>query len=186
MTMMICGLLVWSLVHFIPSLAPGVKEVWQAKLGASGYQGTFAVCVLAGLGLIVMGWRSAQPTPVYLPPEALRVPALGLMLVAFLLLAYTRAPGRIKRVVRHPQLTGVGIWGVAHLLLNGDSRSVVLFGAMSLWCVIEIIAINRREGAWTKPAAPPLKSELVTVAMGLVALAVFIFLHPYIAGVPIR
>ena len=30
--------------------------------------------------------------------------------------------------MRHPQLTAVIVWAVAHLLVNGDLASIVLFG----------------------------------------------------------
>ena len=31
----------------------------------------------------------------------------------------------ITRVIRHPQLTAVKVWAVAHLLVNGDLHSIV-------------------------------------------------------------
>jgi uncharacterized membrane protein len=32
--------------------------------------------------------------------------------------------------VRHKQLTGVKAWAVAHLLVNGDLASILLFGGL--------------------------------------------------------
>ena len=37
-------------------------------------------------------------------------------------------PSAIKRVLRHPQLKGLGLWSAGHLCLNGDSKSLLLFG----------------------------------------------------------
>ena len=36
-----------------------------------------------------------------------------------------------KRLLRHPQLTGVLLWGVGHLFANGENRSLLLFGGMA-------------------------------------------------------
>jgi uncharacterized membrane protein len=36
----------------------------------------------------------------------------------------------IVRVTRHPFLAGVAIWAFAHLLVNGDTASIVLFGTL--------------------------------------------------------
>jgi hypothetical protein len=75
---------------------------------------------------------------------------------------------------------------MAHLLLNGDSRSVLLFGWLGVWAVLEIFFINKREGVWVKPDAPAWSREIKGVVISLVVLAVVVFLHPYIAGVPVR
>ena len=186
MVLLILGLLVWSSVHFMPALAPSLKVSMKEKLGEGGYMGVFSLGIFLGLGLMIFGWRATQPEFVYMPPAELRVPALAVLVLGFLLIGYTKAPGRIKQWVRHPQLTGVALWGIAHLMLNGDSRSLILFGGMTTWCLVEIIVISRREGTWLKPEIPPLKAELQGVVTGLVMLAVFVFAHPWLAGMPIK
>jgi len=175
----------WAAVHLVPSVAPGVKQAWKGKLGENGYMGTFALSILVGLALIIFGWRSAQPSLVYLPDEAMRLPALGLMALAFVLLGATKRPSRIGRIVRHPQLTGGLVWSLANLLLNGDSRSVVLFGGFAIWTTLEIILISRREGAWNKQPAPGWGADIAGAAIALVVMAAFMFAHPWIAGVPV-
>jgi uncharacterized membrane protein len=186
MALLVLGLLVWSAVHLVPTLAPALKQRWHSKLGEAGYMGSFTLALFLGLGLIIMGWRSTQPTLIYLPPEALRLPALAIIVLGFLLIGFTKSPGRIKQFVRHPQLAGVALWGIAHMMLNGDSRSLVLFGGMTCWCIAEILLISRREGTWVKAEVPPLKSELVGIGVGLAMLAVFVFTHPWLAGMPIH
>ena len=77
------------------------------------------------------------------------------------------------------------LWAIAHLLANGDSRSLTLFGGLGAWCIVMILLINRRDGAFVKPQAPSWTVELVGIAIGLAVYALFIFLHPWIAGVPL-
>ncbi|MDX1736385.1 MAG: NnrU family protein [Halioglobus sp.] len=186
MVLLVLGVLLFAGVHFIPSLAPAVKNSWTGKLGENGYKGVFSLLLLASFALMILGWRSAQPAFVYAPPPALHLPSLGLMYLAFFLLVISNRPSRLRLLVRHPQLTGVALWGVAHLLLNGDSRSLVLFGGMTAWAVLEILAINRRDGQWTREPAPAISADVINVAIAAVAVVVVIALHPWLSGVAVR
>jgi uncharacterized membrane protein len=75
-------------------------------------------------------------------------------------------------------------WSVAHLVSNGDSRSLVLFGGLGGWALVEMIVINRRDGAWIKPEPAGMPRSLIPLAIGAVAWVLLAFLHPWIAGVP--
>jgi len=94
-------------------------------------------------------------------------------------------PTNLKRVLRHPQLLGVAIWSAAHLLSNGADRWLVLFGGLGSWSVLEMLAINRRDGARQQPEPVPVAAELKSLVAAVVAFAVLYFAHPYITGVPI-
>lgn len=186
MTALVLGVLLFASVHFIPSLAPALKLSWRRRLGENGYRGVFSLLLLSALALIIAGWRSATPVAIYAPPAALHPFALGLLVIAFALLVVGARPSRLRCVVRHPQLTGVALWGLAHLLLNGDSRSVVLFAALTLWAIAEMPAINRREGVWIKGPAPGWGAELLTLCIAAALLALVVVVHPWIAGVPVH
>jgi uncharacterized membrane protein len=185
MTLLTLGVLLFAGLHLIKSLAPGLRSAWQRRLGANGYKGLFSLLVLGSLALIVFGWRGATPTFVYAPVPALKIPALLLLALAFLLLVVSSRPSRLRRLLRHPQLSGVTLWGIAHLLLNGDSRALVLFGGMALWSVVEMVAINRREGVWIKTPAPGPGAEVVNLVITAVVLAAVIWLHPWLSGVSV-
>lgn len=186
MAMLIAGLLLWSLVHFVPSLAPSLKARWIGAMGEGGYKASFAALVITGLVLIVFGWRHTLPTHVYVLPGAVRHIAMLMMVFAFVLFGAAKYPTRIKNVIRHPQLSAVLVWAVAHLLMNGDSRSIVLFGWMGCWALLEMVFINRREGAWVKQPAPAWSREFKGLAISAAIFVVVVLIHPYIAGVPIK
>ncbi len=186
MTLLILGLLVWASVHFIPSLAQPTKIKLKNKIGAAGYQGAFALVILLSLAMIIFGWRSTAPVLVYSTPVWMKSVAFVLMLPALILFVVSNGATRIKQFIRHPQLTAVILWSIAHLLSNGDVRSIVLFGGLGLWAVIEIMVINRREGQWRKPEGPTWAREFAGIAASVVIFVVVIVLHPYISGVAIR
>ena len=49
----------------------------------------------------------------------------------------------------------------------------------------EIVAINRREGAWVKPAPVGLLRSTVPLVIGAAAWALLVWAHPWLAGVPV-
>ena len=114
MTMLVLGMLLFAVVHFIPSLAPGIKQGALEKMGEGGYKGIFSLLLFASFGLMIMGWRSTEPTLVYVAPAVLHKVAIGVLMLAFLVLAATYRDSRLRLLIRHPQLTGVALWGVGH------------------------------------------------------------------------
>ena len=186
MKLLIAGLTIWSLVHLIPSMARPLKQQWISQMGENGYKLAFTVLILISLALIVFGWRSSIPATLFVLPAFTRPILMLLVLFAFILFGASNYQTRIKSYVRHPQLTGVALWATAHLLLNGDSRSLILFGWLGVWAILEIILINRREGEWVKPSPPGWARELKGLAISIVIFVVVVIIHPYIAGVPLH
>jgi uncharacterized membrane protein len=104
--------------------------------------------------------------------------------IGILLFVASSFPSRIKRLIRHPQLSGVFLWGFAHLLLNGDSRSVTVFGALAVWSIISMLTINKREGPWVKTEATQgWWLEVVIIVAGLFVSALIVRFHQYLSGV---
>jgi len=186
MKIMILGLLLWSLVHFIPSLAPLLKKNWISMLGEATYKISFAVIIVLSLVLIVYGWRHSTPSHLYTLPIIIKPITVILMLLAFVLFVAAKRPARIKTYIRHPQLMSIFVWSFAHLLSNGDSRSVVLFSWMGIWAVLEMIFINRRDGAWIKQPPPEWPKEFKGLTITFVIFVIVALAHPYIAGISLK
>ena len=177
------GLLIWISVHLFPSLLVRQRRQMMERLGMA-YQGLFSLAILTGLGLIIYGWRHAEPVFLYAPSPGFRLPAIGLIAIGFILMAAANFPAtRIKRILRHPQLTGALLWALAHLLLNGDSRSLLLFSGLALWCVVSIFSISRRDGPWRRPEPGPWWHEIAIVVAGLAVTAIAAYFHAYLSGV---
>lgn len=183
MAFLVAGVALWSLVHLYPAVLPHSRVRVIDRLGANTYRGLFSLDIIIALVLIVIGWRTAEVRPVYAPPLLGSPIVTGLMFVSFLLFAGASAPGNIKRVLRHPMLLGMLTWSVAHLLANGDNRSIVLFGGLGLWAVLSMLLINRRDGAWQRPAAVAASKDAMTVAGTLLIFGLAIYLHRFVIGV---
>lgn len=183
MDLLIAGVAVWSVVHLFPSMASKRRNALQEGMGENAYRGVFALVIIGSIVMMVVGWKSASPAAAYAPPLAGSPIVTALMLVAFVLFISARAPTNIKRFLRHPQLTSVIVWAAAHLLANGDSRSLTLFGTLGVWAVLEILFINRRDGAWQKPAPSPLKADAITVVIAAVAFGIVLYFHGRLFGV---
>ena len=183
MTFLIAGVSLWVIAHLIPSLGAGLRKQLIDKLGAGPYRGLFTLIVFASLGLIIFGWRSTPEEYLYVLPAWSRSVGFVLMLIAIFLFGVSHGKSVVKRIVRHPMLMGVFIWSLSHLLMNGTTRALVLFGGLGIWALIEMPLINVREGSSELPQAPGMRSELIGVAISAVVFAVLLFLHPYFAGV---
>ena len=77
-------------------------------------------------------------------------------------------------------------WSIAYLLVNGDSRPIVLFGGMGVWAIMEILLINRRDGEWIKKPAPAWSKEIKGLAISVLIFVILVAEHPLIAGVSVR
>lgn len=185
MELMVAGLLVWYVVHLAPSAAPALRQKMVGRLGEKPYKGIAALLLLGSVALIVFGWRGTVPSFFYQLPPFTRHLGMLLVLIAFIIFGSSNYPSRIKQYVRHPQLTGVSVWAFAHLVMNGDSRSVLLFGSMLVWAVLSIVLINRRDGEWIKQEVPGWGREIRGLVISLVVFVVFLFLHRYFTGIAI-
>lgn len=187
MVWLLLGVLIWSFTHALRSGMPSLRRRMVDRLREDPYKGLFSLAIVASIALMVVGWRATTPHLVYSPPAWGRSAALVLMFAALVLFVASGVPTNIKRFIRHPQLTGVAVWALAHLLANGDDRGLVLFGGLGLWALVEMPLINRREGAWQRPQPLPAGAEIKPLVGGTVAYVVLILLHPYLFGVaPIR
>jgi uncharacterized membrane protein len=182
MTKLALGVLLWSFAHFIPSLFAGPRRKLVERFGENAYKGIFLLLMVLAVYLLVSGWKAAVPEAVYLPPAWGRHLTLALMLPAFILFFAPYPPNNIKRLLRHPQLTGVALWGAGHLLANGEARSILLFGGFAAWAVLEMLLINRRDGAWAKPEPAPRRNDVLLVAGGTAVYLLVAFAHRWLFG----
>lgn len=180
--LLILGILLWSVTHLFTAVAAPTRTRIVGRIGLNPYKGLFSLAIILSLVLIVQGWKAMPAGQLYTPPFEARYVTMLLMPFAVILFMSARAPTDIKQFIRHPQLTGVKLWALAHLLSNGETRSVILFGGMLAWAVAEVITLNRRDGEWRKPARFGIAKTAVAALIGLVMTAVLVYAHPWLTG----
>lgn len=183
MALLTAGMTLWILVHLFPAYAPARRDMLAERLGENRYKGAFSLLSLIALVIIVFGWKRAMPTAVYTPPLLPGLVPSILVLAGLILFFAAQAGGYLKRFLRHPQMLGTVLWAGAHLLTNGDNRSITLFGGFAAWAVLEIVLCNRRDGPRTEPPAASVKADAVTVVLGIAAFGLLGHFHLRLFGV---
>jgi uncharacterized membrane protein len=170
MILMILGLLLWTGAHYFRRVMPDQR----ASLGDKG-KGGVALLVVISLLMMIFGYRWAEFIPVWSPPTFLTYLNNLAMVLALWIYGSSAAKGAKAwpaYKTRHPQLLAVKIWAAAHLLVNGDVASIILFGGLLAWAVGSVILINRAEPNWVAPAPADrptyIKLAIITAVMLIV------------------
>jgi len=179
MTLLILGLLLWAAAHLWKRIAPDHR----AQFGDKG-KGLVALASVAGIVLMVLGYRAADGAVYWGRSGALTGINNLLMLLAFYLFAASGKGTRVTRAIRHPQLAAVVVWAVAHIVVNGDTPSFVLFGGLAGWALLEMVLINRATGPRGAYHAPPIKSEVIAVVATFVVTAAVMGIHHLLGVTP--
>lgn len=185
MTLLILGVLLWSVVHWFPVFMPTMRAGVISQVGEGLYKGVFTLMIFGSLALIIFGWRSIDPEPVYELDYILRHVMMGMVLASIVLFGAAKGRSRVRRFIRHPMLMGVVLWAIAHLLVNGDMRSIILFGGMFVWAVLSMIGANRRDGAYLPPEPGGWLVEVRLVVISALIYVGLVFGHEYFTGVPL-
>lgn len=189
MTLLVLGIVIFLGMHLVRVVAPGLRARVIEGVGKGPWMGLYALISLVGLGLIIYGFGQARGETgvLYNPPVFLKHIALLLMLLAFISLAAGFLPaGRIAVTLKHPQILAIKIWALAHLLANGETSSVLLFGSFLSWAVILRISLKRRERAGERvlPMFKSARNDVLAVVVGLAAYLLFVWrLHELLIGV---
>jgi uncharacterized membrane protein len=187
---LILGLAVFLATHVFVSFREARASAIE-RLGLPAYRGLFALVSLVGLVLIIWGYaqyRAQDLIQLWSPPAFMRHITVGLMLLSVILIVAAFVPSHIGSRLKHPMLAGVKTWALAHLLSNGDLGSVLLFGTFLAWGVYARIAAKRRGdiGAAAKPVPSGWTNDIIVVVVGTaVFLALGLWFHPYVIGVPV-
>jgi uncharacterized membrane protein len=177
MSLLILGLALWIVPHFLKRLAPDMRAGWGEKA-----KGPLSLAMVLGLVLMVIGYRSAEGAFFWGRSPAMVGINNLLMLASVYMFAASGMKTALARKIRHPMLWGAVLWSVAHLLVNGDVPSFVLFGGIAVWALVSMALINRA-GPWAVSAAKPVKFEGMAAAGTLLVYGGIVGVH-YALGYP--
>jgi uncharacterized membrane protein len=188
-------------VHLVP-MVPTWRAALIDHLGEGPYKAAFSLLALAGLVGAIVAYRFTPHLPLWSSPDPLRAVTAILMLAAVLLFAGAKGVPWFKRIVRHPMLWGIGLLGVAHLLVNGEPAGVILFGGLALFGFAWQPLTDRRDAAldpagwqetrqttsfwpfakWHARSDPVAFRPLI---IGVIVYVALVLLHPWLFGVPV-
>ncbi len=192
MTLLILGLILFLGSHSIRIVAEPWRLRTIAAIGANRWKAALGVVSLVGFTLLVMGYGEVRGTTdmLWMPPTGMRHLAALLVLVAFILFAASGIPGNaIKARLGHPMILGVKVWALAHLLANGSTLQVGVFGCFLVWAVFSFRAARQRDRAAAAAgtlmtSSSNARATALAVIVGIIGWALFAFwLHGLLIGV---
>ena len=220
--MLIVAALVFVGSHIVLSGTP-LRSFLARRLTESGYLGLFSV--IAAVTVVWLAWAYAEA-----PREELwygapwlkiltwvvMIPAVFFFVLGFStpnptavqaerLFAEADAVQGVLRITRHPVMWGLGLWGVAHMIANGDLASLIFFGSLTLLAFAGAASQQGRkrlllDASWDKFAATTSyvpfaailsgRNKLVWSEIGIwrpalviVAYVALVAFHPLVIGV---
>ncbi len=183
MILLLLGIFLWWAAHLFKRMAPAQRTAMAEQMGDAS-KGVIALALLVSLVLMVLGFRWSEWAPVYDPPSWGRHLNNLLMLIAVALFGVGNSKSRLRSKLRHPMLMGMLTWSVAHLLVNGDLSSVLLFGLLGIWAIVEMVVINRAEPIWTPWQGGSMSGDVRLGVITLVVFAVIAAIHTWLGYPP--
>lgn len=166
-----------------------LRALLIARIGERPYLAVYSVVAAVGIVWLASAYGRAPPIDLWGQRQALKPLAIVLVALAFLfaviglttrnptavaaekLLERDDAVTGILRVSRHPFLWGVALWAIAHLAVNGDAASLVLFGALLVLALAGTASIDAKRRAafgerWARFASMTSNVPFVAIIQG--------------------
>lgn len=185
MLVLILGLILFLGIHSISIVAEPLRDRAVA-ISDMGWKLAYIAISVLGLWLIVSGYAAARLDPqlIYVSPGWMRHLAALLLLPVFVFALAPYFPGRIQRVLGHPQLVAVKLWALSHLLVNGTLADLILFGSFLAWAVIDRISLKKRKARSLPTVPESWINDVVLVVAGLALYGVTVlWAHKWLIGV---
>jgi uncharacterized membrane protein len=182
MVIIILGIFIFFTIHIVPSTPLKAKLV--SCYGANVFKGVFSLISITGLGLIIYGLGEANFVVLWNPPTWSRAMLMSIMPIVAILWTVAEIPNNIKRWVRHPMLTAMIIWGLGHLMANGDLATTIVFASFTVFSVTNLFIVNARN-----LYQPPIKVNRLwdpgAIAVGLTLYGILFYFHGSFTGMPL-
>jgi len=191
MLLFILGLVLFFGIHMLPFYpeyrAQLIEKLNSETIDAEGmYKIIFSVISLLGLIFIGIGKGSMEFIGLWDTPVFFRYIAVVLTLISFILIVAAYPPNNIRRYVPHSMLTGIIIWGITHLIVNGDVASFILFGSFVAYSIVAIKLSNRRDAGKNKEQDVqeklPVVKDAIVIGIAMLGFLLMLWLHKLLFG----
>lgn len=178
--LLILGVALWWAAHLFKRVAPDRRQA----MGDKG-RGPIALAIVASIVLMVIGFRGTGFITVWTPPSYMVHINNLLVLIAIYMMSPAPKRGKLLAGMRHPMLMGFALWALAHLLVNGDLASILMFGGLFAWAVVTPGLINRAEPDWTpQQTGGTLAKDAMFLAASVVLMGIIGMIHNFLGYWP--
>jgi uncharacterized membrane protein len=173
-------------IHFAVS-GTRWRDALVARLGEGLYLSLFSLASFVAIFAMGYGYAIAPNVSLWGTLLGLRPAVFAVVLVSALLVAIGLATPNptnvgsqgklaegaaavrgIVRITRHPFLWGVGLWALAHLVVNGDLASLILFGTLALNALVGTALIDAKCGRRFADRWQPFAARTSNVPFGAI------------------
>ncbi|MEM6374357.1 MAG: NnrU family protein [Pseudomonadota bacterium] len=176
---LVLGVGLWWAAHLFKRVAPERR----AAMGDLG-KGAVAAAIAVGIVLMILGYRGTDFVPVWSPPTFMVHINNTLMVIAIYMLSPAPKRGKLISGMRHPMLTGFSIWAVAHLLVNGDLPSIILFGGLLAWAMLTARIINTAQPEWQSGPSGSYAKDAMFLTGSVILLGIIGIVHNWLGVWP--
>ena len=184
MLWLLLGIALWWGAHLFKRLAPGPRAALRDRMGDAS-KGLFAALLVVSVVLMVIGYRGTELGQIWTPPGWTVHLNNLLMLGSVFLFGVSGSKSRLRGRLRHPQLSGFILWAVAHLLVNGDWASVILFGLLLVWALVEIAVLNARAPRPEPYTGGSVAGDIRLVVISIVVFIAIVLVHGWLGPWPL-
>jgi uncharacterized membrane protein len=158
------------------------------RVGARPFLALYSVAVALPFAWMIAAYIAAPYIELWFAPTAVKHLTLSVMIPAAIMIVASLSPNNpavagaptpnlsdgpkgIFRITRHPFMWGVALWAITHLMANGDSASVILFGGLAGLAVGGTMHTDSRKrrqlgAAWTLYARQSSHLPFLAIAQG--------------------
>jgi len=188
MIALVLGLVLFLGTHSTRIFSENGRAKAIARLGEGRWKGIYSLLSLVGFALIIWGFGRVRSgaAQLWTPPVWARHATILVMLISLILIgAYIFKKSHIAVAVHHPMVWGVALWAAGHLIANGSTADLLLFGAFLVWAVAALVSAYSRDtrNSVVYPA-PGWGATIGAIALGVVLwIALLGGLHLWLFGV---
>jgi uncharacterized membrane protein len=181
MAILVATLLLFGAIHILPAL-PAAKAALKLQLGKI-YGPVYGIASLLALVLIIFAFRGADQPELYDPPSWGRHANFALTLLAFICIGIFVFRGSWRNVLKYPMAIAVLLWGIGHLLANGDAATVTLVSGLMIAALVHFVLLKANVSY--VPTDERGGHNLMSVLAGIALYGVMTQLHGVIIGMPV-
>lgn len=188
MLTMIVGLVLFLAPHSIRIFANDWRTQIIERHGETLWKALYSILSLVGFVMIINGYAEARVDPyvVWMPPQWLKNTMAVLLLPTFVLIFAAYIPGtKIKSWSGHPMAASVKLWGLTHLLANGNLADIILFGSFMTWAIFDYRASRQRDKkAGVRYPFTGISRDIISIVLGVILwIAFVVYLHEWLVGI---